>query len=66
MIRYDSDFDDVVGALEDATPEQWRSHFLLRGQLALRLDDSDTAKLGRFTVSYSSDLGIEILSDGRK
>lgn len=66
MTRWDSDFNDVVDALEDATPEQWRSHFLLRGQLALPLDESNTAELGRFTVSYSSELGIEIISDGRE
>ncbi|WP_373692296.1 CRISPR-associated helicase Cas3' [Corynebacterium sp.] len=66
MTRCDSDFNDVVGVLEDETPEQWRSHFLLCGQLALRLNDSDTAELGRFMVSYSSDLGIEILSEGSK
>lgn len=66
MTRWESDFEAVVSALEDATPAQWRSHFLLRGQLALPLDESDTAQLGRFTVTYSSKLGIEILSDGRK
>ena len=66
MTRLESDFEAVISTLEEATPAQWRSHFLLRGQLALPLDESDTAQLGRFTVSYSSKLGIEILSDGRK
>ena len=28
MTRWESDFDAVVDALEDATPEQWRAHFL--------------------------------------
>lgn len=64
LTRWESDFEAVVSTLEEATPAQWRSHFLLRGQLALLLDDSDTAQLGRFTVTYSSELGIEILSDG--
>lgn len=64
LTRWESDFEAVVSALEEATPAQWRSHFLLRGQLALLLDESDIAQLGRFTVTYSSELGIEILSDG--
>lgn len=66
MTRWESDFEAVVSTLEEATPAQWRSHFLLRGQLALPLDETDTVQLGRFTVTYSSELGIEILSDGRK
>ena len=66
MTRWESDFDAVVDALEDATPEQWRAHFLLRGQLAMPLDESGIVQLGRFTVSYTSELGIEILSDGRE
>lgn len=66
LTRWESDFEAVVTALEEATPAEWRSHFFLRGQLALPLDESDTAQLGRFTVTYSSKLGIEILSDGRK
>ena len=66
MTRWESDFEAVVSALEEATPAQWRSHFLLRGQLALPLNETDTAQLGRFTVIYSSELGIEILSDGRE
>lgn len=66
MTRYDSDFNNVIDDLENATPELWRSHFLLRGQLALPLGESHTCQLGRFTLSYSSELGIEILCDGRQ
>ena len=65
MTRRESDFDAVVDALEDATPDQWRSHFLLRGQLAMPLDETGIVQLGRFSVSYTSQLGIEILSDRR-
>lgn len=65
MTRWESDFDSVVDALEDATPDQWRSHFLLRGQLAMPLDETGIVQLGRFSVSYTSELGIEILSDRR-
>ncbi len=65
MTRYDDDFDAVVGALEQQTPTAWNKHYLLKGQLALPLDGDDEAELGRFRVRYSSELGIEILSDGR-
>lgn len=65
MTRYDNDFDEVVGALERQTPTAWNKHYLLKGQLALPLDGDGEAELGRFRVRYSSQLGIEILSDGR-
>lgn len=65
MTRYDRDFDEVVGALEQQTPTAWNKHYLLKGQLALPLDGDGEAELGRFRVRYSSELGIEILSDGR-
>lgn len=63
MTRYDSDFEDVVGALEQQTPVAWNKHYLLKGQLALPLNEEGEAVLGRFTVRYTSELGIEILSD---
>ena len=65
MTRYDSDFEDVVGALEQQTPVAWNKHYLLKGQLALPLNEEGEAVLGRFTVRYTSELGIEILSDQR-
>lgn len=65
MTRWDSDFDAVVTALEASTPPNWSTHFLLRGQVALCLEDDRTVRLGRFTVRYSSRLGVEIISDGR-
>ncbi len=66
MTRYDSDFDAVVGTLEQQTPTAWNKHYLLKGQLALPLDGDGEAELGRFRVRYSSELGIEILSDGHR
>lgn len=65
MTRYDRDFDDVVEALEQHTPTAWNKHFLLKGQLALPLNKEGEAELGRFRIRYTSELGIEILSDGR-
>ena len=63
MTRWDSDFNAVVDDLEISTPEVWTKHFLLRGQLALVLDEHGEREVGRFSVKYSSTLGIEILSD---
>ncbi|PAT09669.1 CRISPR-associated helicase/endonuclease Cas3 [Corynebacterium hadale] len=63
MTRWDSDFNAVVDDLEISTPEVWTKHFLLRGQLALVLDQHGEREVGRFSVKYSSTLGIEILSD---
>lgn len=64
MTRYDHDFNAVVGSLEQQTPTAWNKHYLLNGQLALPLNEDGEAELGRFRVRYSSELGIEILSDG--
>lgn len=66
MTRYDSDFDDVVGTLEQQTPTAWAKHYLLKGQLALPLDQEGEARLGRFRVRYTKELGLETLSDGRE
>ena len=63
MTRYTSDFDAVVGELEDATPAVWAENYLLRGQLALPLDEQGNARIGRFWVRYTSELGLEIFSD---
>lgn len=63
MTRYDADFEDVVSTLEQLTPTAWNKHYLLKGQLALPLDEAGEAALGRFRIRYTSELGIEILSD---
>ena len=63
MTRYGNDFEEVVSDLEVSTPETWSKHFLLRGQLALVLDEDGQRTTGRFTAQYSNSLGIEILSD---
>lgn len=63
MTRDGNDFKAVVSDLEVSTPETWAKHFLLRGQLALVLDEAGQRATGRFTVQYSNSLGIEILSD---
>ena len=61
--RFDSDFEAVIDALERSTPMEWNDHYLLKGQLALALDATGETCIGRFRVRYSSELGLEILSD---
>lgn len=63
MTRFDSDFEAVIDALERSTPMEWNDHYLLKGQLALALDATGETCVGRFRVKYSSELGLEILSD---
>ncbi|MDY5786515.1 CRISPR-associated helicase Cas3', partial [Corynebacterium sp.] len=59
MTRYTNDFEAVVGTLEERTPPHWQNHFLLKGQLALPLDEDHFTQLGRFWVRYSTELGLE-------
>jgi len=66
MTRYGNDFDAVISQLEESTPGEWEDHYLLRGQLALVLNESLEATVGRFKIRYSSELGIEIISDERR
>lgn len=63
MTRFNADFEAVVGTLEQLTPAAWNKHFLLKGQLALPLDHEGEASLGRFKVRYTSELGLEYISD---
>lgn len=64
MTRFDSDFKAVIDVLERSTPIEWNDHYLLKGQVALALDADGEACLGRFRIKYTSELGLEILSDG--
>ncbi|MGI0542558.1 CRISPR-associated helicase Cas3' [Corynebacterium aquatimens] len=63
MTRNDRDFDDVVSRLERDTPLEWDKHYLLKGELALGLDETGRIRIGRFEVRYSEELGIEILNE---
>lgn len=52
------DFEDIIGALEKQTPAEWEESSLLKGQLALRFDSAGRASLGRFSLIYTSELGL--------
>lgn len=56
--RSDKVWDRTVDALEDQTPEGWKDHYLLRGQVALRLDQNLEATLADVKISYSELLGL--------
>ncbi|MCG7258835.1 MULTISPECIES: CRISPR-associated helicase Cas3' [unclassified Corynebacterium] len=56
--RSDKVWDRTVDALEDQTPEGWKDHYLLRGQVALRLDQNLEASLADVKISYSELLGL--------
>lgn len=58
--RSDKVWDRTVDALEDQTPEGWKDHYLLRGQVALRLDQNLGATLADVKINYSELLGLRI------
>ncbi|MCT2287691.1 CRISPR-associated helicase Cas3' [Corynebacterium sanguinis] len=66
MTRRGDDFEAVVGGLERLTPASWAKSNLLRGQLALPLNEAGEIRIGRFVVRYTDELGLEIISDGRE
>ncbi|AHI19487.1 MAG: CRISPR-associated helicase/endonuclease Cas3 [Corynebacterium casei] len=66
ITKFESDFLAVIDALEIGTPISWNKHYLLKGSVALCLEEVGETTLGRHSVRYSSDLGIEILNEGNQ
>lgn len=66
--RFDHVWDRTVDELEEQTPEGWADHYLLRGQVALRLNQNMEATLTGVKVSYSELLGLQTegFPDSRK
>ncbi|WP_018297206.1 CRISPR-associated helicase Cas3' [Corynebacterium lubricantis] len=58
VTRRDSDFDEVIAALEKGTPTTWQKSSLLKGRVALEFDLSGEAEVGRFLFRYSEELGL--------
>lgn len=58
MTRGDTDFEEIISALEKQTPAEWKDSSLLKGQVALRFDEFGSARLGRFSLNYTSELGL--------
>lgn len=63
LTRRMKDFETVIEDLEQQTPEEWASSGLLKGQVALRFDANNIAHAGRFTMEYSAERGLEVISD---
>lgn len=63
--RYDSIFKRTINRLEADTPVGWMQHFLLKGQVALRLDENGEINLEDHQLRYSSELGLQILDQPR-
>lgn len=51
-------FEEAVESLERATPIAWRNDPLLRGMIALRLDEQLTANVAGICLKYDRDLGL--------
>jgi CRISPR-associated endonuclease/helicase Cas3 len=60
LSKYESVFNTVIDQLEMQTPVGWSQHYLLKGQVALVLDDEWRTELAGHEVSYSDDLGLRV------
>ncbi|WP_406716466.1 CRISPR-associated helicase Cas3' [Trueperella pyogenes] len=63
MTKRDSDFKAVINELEAQTPAEWSNSALLRGQVALRFDQSGRANVGRFHLNYDREVGLVVTDE---
>ncbi|MET7073610.1 CRISPR-associated helicase Cas3' [Trueperella pyogenes] len=63
MTKWDSDFKAVISELEAQTPAEWSNSALLRGQVALRFDQSGRANVGRFHLNYDREVGLVVTDE---
>lgn len=61
--RYDSVFERTITQLELDTPAGWSQHHLLRGQVALRLDENREIELAGRILRYSDEMGLEEVAE---
>ena len=52
-------FNDLIDFLEQSTPLAWNRHFLLKGMVALPLDENCEITLAQTTLRYSDEFGLE-------
>ena len=52
--------EEIIDALEKQTPAEWKESSLLKDQVALRFDSAGSARLGRFSLNYTSELGLVV------
>lgn len=51
-------FDLTIAQLERDTPEGWAKDPLLKGEVALRLDEKNRIEIGKSILEYSSEVGL--------
>lgn len=61
--KYESDFERTIEQLEQETPVGWSRHFLLRGKVALCLDDNHETVVNGRRLHYSSSFGLQDLTE---
>lgn len=64
--RYDWLFDQAIDQLELETPVGWAQHHLLRGQVALRLDENREIELAGHRLRYTGELGLETVEEDER
>lgn len=64
--RDDRVFERVIEKLELETPAGWSTHYLLKGQVALRFNADGETELDGRRLRYSSELGLEQVRDERQ
>ncbi|WPF66253.1 MULTISPECIES: CRISPR-associated helicase Cas3' [unclassified Corynebacterium] len=59
LTQRQDDFDRVITQLEEETPAGWAESYLLKGQVALVLDENHEATINGTRLRYSLELGLE-------
>lgn len=56
-------FTTTIDELESVTPQAWQEHFLLRGQVALVLDEDGETELAGRRLRYTMEFGLEQINE---
>ena len=56
-------FTTTIDELESGTPPAWQEHFLLRGQVALVLDEGGEMELAGRRLRYTMEFGLEQVNE---
>ncbi|KQB84546.1 CRISPR-associated helicase/endonuclease Cas3 [Corynebacterium oculi] len=59
LTQRQDDFERVITQLEESTPAGWAESYLLKGQVALVLDENHEVTLNGTRLRYSLELGLE-------
>lgn len=64
LTRFPRDLDNTLDVLAANYYPGWQKNPVIGQQLILLLDKNNEAQLGRFTVKYSQELGLELTTNG--